>query len=53
MAPWRITYVWVTYIVPHMRYGALIYLPTAEQIRIGQNSIKSKIIEKYTIKQSK
>ena len=25
---WRLMYVWMTYVVPHLRYGALVFLPS-------------------------
>ena len=24
---WKIMYAWITYVVPHYRYGALVFLP--------------------------
>ena len=36
IAWWRVTYLWMTYVVPHLRYGALIYTPNAKEIKEGK-----------------
>ena len=42
---WKQTYAWMTYIVPHFRYGALIY----NGIRVYNNKKKNKAVEKMKI----
>ena len=36
ISTWRLTYLWMTYIVPHFRYGALVFTPGKDMIREGK-----------------
>ena len=35
MDTWKIMYAWITYVVPHYRYGALIFMPDEKKIVEG------------------
>ena len=35
MDTWKIIYAWITYVVPHYRYGALIFMPDEKKIVEG------------------